>query len=270
MAISVNTNLAAMSASRQVARASSDLQSSMERLSSGLRINRAADDAAGLGISSRMRGTVSALDQAGRNAQDAISMVQTADGAVGSVQGVLTRIRDLALQYNNGVYSAEDQASITAEVAQLSAELTRLSGTAFNGKALFGGGTAASFQIGVDATDTITLDQVDALTAIGSVVADFVANGATTTTLTDLDTAINDITRSRSTLGALQNRMSMTIDGLNNYKDNLIAAKSRIEDVDVASEMSNFTRLQIRQQAGVSMLAQANQAPNIVLSLLGR
>ncbi len=268
MGISINTNLAALGASRQVARASNDLQNSMERLSSGLRINRAADDAAGLGIASRMRGTLSGLEQAERNAHDAVSMVQTADGAVGSVQGVLTRIRDLALQYNNGVYSAEDQASITAEVAQLSAELTRLASTDFNGKAIFGSGTAATFQIGTDSSDTIDLDQVDLDTIIGSTVSDFVANGASSSTLTDLDTAINDVTKSRSTLGAMQNRLGMTIDGLGTYRDNLLAAKSRIEDVDVASEMANFTRLQIRQQAGVAMLAQANQAPSIALALL--
>ncbi len=259
MGISINTNLAANIAARNVGAASSSLATSMERLSSGLRINKAADDAAGLGIASRMRGTLSALDQADRNAQDAISLVQTADGALGDVQKVLNRMRDLALQKNNDVYSTEDVDAIDAESDQLAQELTRLSGTEFNGQALFGTSGCLTFQIGANATDTIDYAKVD-LSSVVSL--------SSSSTVGDLDTAIQGVTAARSTIGAMQNRLSITVDGIGTYRDNLLAAKSRIEDVDVANEMANFTKLQIRQQAAVSMLAQANQSPSIALALL--
>ncbi len=267
MGISVNTNLAAITSARNVGRLTAQLEQSMERLSSGLRINKAADDAAGMGIAARMRGTLSGLEQAERNSQDAISMVQTSDGAMAGVQQVLTRVRDLALQFQNGAYSAADRASITAEVAQLSTELGRIiSSTSFNGISLLGGaGIAATFQIGTASNDTLALNQIDVGAAVGSVVSDFVTG---TVDLDALGAAIDNVTNSRSSLGAIQNRLQVTIDGLGTYRDNLLAAKSRIEDVDMAEEMATLTRLQIRQQAGVAMLAQANQAPSIALSLL--
>ncbi len=259
--LSINTNLPSIVAGRNVNSAASQLSKSMERLSSGLRINRAADDAAGLGIASRMRGTLSALDQAERNAQDAISLVQTADGALGDFQRVLSRMRDLALQKNNDVYSTADLDAINAESDQLAQELSRLSSTDFNGQTLFGTSGCLTFQIGANTADTIEYAKVD---VSGIVSLD------STATIGDLDTAIQTVTAARSSIGAMQNRLDITISGIGTYRDNLTSAKSRIEDVDVADEMATFTRLQIRQQAAVSMLAQANQAPSIILSLLGR
>lgn len=271
MALRINTNVEAFNAHRNLTSTSNALAKSMEKLSSGLRINRAADDAAGLGISEKMRAQISGLSQASRNAQDGISLVQTAEGSLQEFHSILDRIRDLAVQYNNGIYATADKAAMTAEVAQLSAELTRLIGsTSFNGIALLSGtGVMATLQIGANNGETITVAAVNVNTALGSAIASFASAGVSTTIdINAIQSAIDSISTTRATFGAVQNRLEHAVNSLGVYQENLQAAESRIRDVDMAEEMSNFTRLQILQQSGVAMLAQANQSPQSVLALL--
>ena len=272
MGLRINTNVEAFNAHRNLTGTANKLQKSMERLSSGLRINTAADDAAGLGISERMRGQISGLGQATRNAQDGISLVQTAEGAMQEMHAILHRVRDLAIQYQNGVNGVPAQQAITAEVAQLSAEVTRMSGAAsFNGINLLqpNGGILATLQVGPNATasDTLAVPDVDVATDLGTVLTDFQA-GTMATVIADLDTAIDALSANRATFGAIQNRLEYTINSLGIYQENLMAAESRIRDVDMAAEMTQMTKLQILQQSGTAMLAQANQSSQSVLSLL--
>jgi flagellin len=253
----------------------------MERLSSGFRINSAADDAAGLGISERMRGQINGLAQAQRNAQDGISLVQTAEGALQEFHSILHRIRDLAVQYNNGVYDGQSKAAITAEVSQLNAELNRMIGVAnFNGIPLLSGtvGQAmATLQIGANNGETLVIAAVNAngimasggATGVNGEIASFAAaTVGQVINLRNIDNAINQFSNLRATFGAIQNRLEHTINALGIYQENLSSAESRIRDVDMAAEMTNFTRLQILQQSGTAMLAQANQLSASVLSLL--
>jgi flagellin len=249
----------------------------MERLSSGYRINRAGDDAAGLGISEKMRAQINGVAQATRNSQDGISMVQTAEGALQEFHAILHRIRDLAVQYNNGIYATADKAAITAEVAQLSAELTRMITVAnFNGIALLTGDTVtspimATLQVGANNGEIITLPTVNAGVVLGTEIRDFADGTITVGSVVDiaaLDLAIEGIASTRAIFGSVQNRLEHTVASLQVYQENLMAAESRIRDVDMAAEMTNFTRLQILQQSGTAMLAQANQASASVLSLL--
>ena len=272
MGLRINTNVEAFNAHRNLTGTANKLQKSMERLSSGLRINTAADDAAGLGISERMRGQISGLGQATRNAQDGISLVQTAEGAMQEMHAILHRVRDLAIQYQNGVNGVPAQQAITAEVAQLSAEVTRMIGAAsFNGINLLqpNGGILATLQVGPNATasDTLGVPDVDVATDLGTVLTDFQA-GTMATVIADLDTAIDALSANRATFGAIQNRLEYTINSLGIYQENLMAAESRIRDVDMAAEMTQMTKLQILQQSGTAMLAQANQSSQSVLSLL--
>jgi flagellin len=271
MSLSVQTNIAAMDAHRNLVGTTGALQQSMERLSSGYRINRAADDAAGLAISQKLEAQVGGLDQAQRNAQDAVSLVQTADGAMNEVQSMLQRVRDLAVEYNNGTLSASDQASITNEVAQLCAEIGRISSqTKFNGIALLSGGASITFQVGADDGETIT---VSARSLFGSG-ASFDVDSAvfnfsgSTVTIASIDAAINSVSTARSTFGAVQNRLQHTLNNLATYQENLSASESQIRDTDMASEMVNFTKLQVLSQAGTAMLAQANSQSQSVLRLL--
>jgi flagellin len=271
MSLSVQTNIAAMDAHRNLVGTTSALQQSMQRLSSGYRINKAADDAAGLAISQKLQAQVGGLDQAQRNAQDAVSLVQTADGAMNEVQSMLQRVRDLAVQYNNGTLSSSDQAAITNEVAQLCAEVSRIAGqTKFNNIALLSGGGAITFQVGADDGETIT---VNARSLFGSG-ASFDINSAvfnfsgSTVTLASIDSAISSVSTARSTFGAVQNRLQHTLNNLATYQENLSASESQIKDVDMAAEMVNFTKLQVLQQAGTSMLSQANSQSQGVLRLL--
>jgi flagellin len=271
MALRIHNNIEAFNAHRQLVGSSSAMAKSMERLSSGFRINRAADDAAGLAISEKLRAQVGGLQQAQRNAQDAVSLVQTAEGALTEVHAMLQRVRDLAVQYTNGTLSASDKAAITAEVAQLSAEVTRIgSQTKFNGISLLTGGATITFQVGVNDGNTITT--AAAVLAGGSTadvdnaIFNFASQGANV--LASIDTAIANVSDTRSTFGAIQNRLEHTLTDLASYEENLTASESRIRDVDMASEMVTFTKFQILQQAGTSMLAQANAAPQSVLSLL--
>ncbi|HEX7083889.1 MAG TPA: flagellin [Gaiellaceae bacterium] len=271
MSLSVQTNIAAMDAHRNLLNTTGLLQQSMERLSSGYRINKAADDAAGLAISQKLQAQVGGLDQAQRNAQDAVSLVQTADGAMNEVQSMLQRVRDLAVQYNNGTLSTSDKAAITNEVAQLCEEVNRIaSQTKFNNIALLSGGGAITFQVGADDGESIT---VNALKLFGSgstfkIDSNVFNFPSGTVTLQSIDDAIDSVSTARSTFGAVQNRLQHTLNNLATYEENLSASESQIRDVDMASEMVNFTKLQVLQQAGTSMLSQANSQSQSVLRLL--
>ena len=271
MSLSVQTNIEAFDAHRNLVNTANQLSNSMQKLSSGYRINKAADDAAGLAISEKLSAQVSGLTQAQQNAQSAVNLVQTADGAMGEVTSMLQRVRDLAVEYNNGTLSASDQAAITAEVAQLCNEISSIgTDTQFNGIALLTGTAAITFQVGANDGETISTSAVKLFGsgssyAVDSAVFNF---SGSTISLSALDTAIENVSNDRATFGAVQNRLQHTLNNLGNYQENLSASESSIKDVDMASEMVNFTKLQVLQQAGMSVLAQANQAPQSVLSLL--
>jgi flagellin len=270
MSLRVQNNVEAFNAHRQLMGTSDRLAKSMERLSSGYRINRAGDDSAGLAISEKLRSQIGGLAQAQRNSYDAISLVQTAEGALQEVHSMLQRVRDLAVQFNNGTLSTADKAAITAEVAQLSAQISRIgSDTKFNGTALLTGSATLTFQVGADDAQTLSVSGVQLFGSGSTYKVDssiFTFSG--TVTLASIDTAIENVSSARGTFGAVQNRLEHTIANLAIYQENLTASESRIRDVDMASEMVTFTKLQILQQAGTSMLAQANLAPQGVLSLL--
>jgi flagellin len=271
MSLRIQTNIEAMDAHRNLVGTSNQLSASMERLSSGYRINKAADDAAGLAISEKLSAQVSGLDQAQRNAQDAVSLVQTADGAMNEVQSMLQRVRDLAVEYNNGTLSTSDKAAITNEVAQLCAEINRIAGqTRFNNIALLSGGGTITFQVGADDGETVAVNALKLFGSgtgysIDSSIFDFKGS---TVVLSSIDTAIDNVSTARSTFGAVQNRLQHTLNNLATYEENLSASESQIKDVDMAAEMVNFTKLQVLQQAGTSMLSQANQSQQSVLKLL--
>jgi flagellin len=266
MALRVNTNVEAFNAHRNLAQTSTALSKSMEKLSSGMRINRAADDAAGLAISEGMRAQIRGTAQATRNAQDGISLVQTAEGSLNEMHSILQRVRELAVQYGNGTLSTTDQAKITAEVAQLTAELVRIrDSSTFNGITLFSSSAATTITIQVGGLQN--LDSASNTNRIG-VTTNALDFSTISMDVSQIDTAIASVSTVRSDLGAKQNRLENAVDNLGVYQENLTSAESRIRDVDVASEMVNFTRLQILSQSGTAMLAQANQAPQSVLSLL--
>jgi len=259
----INTNVAAMSAHRNLSKTGVNLGKSIERLSSGLRINRAGDDAAGLVISQKLRAESSGLKQSVRNAQDGISFVQTAEGALDEVGAMLNRQRDLVIQARNGTQDTNSIAAIQAEFNALSGAIADVGAdTKFAGKTVFSA-TAVNFQVGNADGDQINVTTgVVGHTAAGSTVTDAGVLGA-------LDTDIAAISTTRGSLGATQNRLESTVRNLSVTSENLAAAESRIRDVDVAEEMMSFTRSQILQQAGTSMLAQANGVSQSALSLLG-
>jgi flagellin len=285
MGLRIQNNVEAFNAHRQLTGTAAKAAKSMEKLSSGYRINRAADDAAGLAISEKMRGQIGGLAQAQRNAQDGVSLVQTAEGALTEVHSMLQRVRDLKVQYSNGTLDTSDKEAISAEVKQLATEIGKIrSDTEFNGiKLLDGtGGTSGSisFQVGANAGESISVTTKDitasatsagmaALQTVGSAATDAAASTAFAgVTLDNIDDAIEKVSSLRAGFGAVQNRLEHRLNNLASYQENLVASESRIRDVDMASEMVDFTKLQILQQAGTSMLAQANQAPQSVLSLL--
>ncbi len=264
MSLVINSNIAAMDAHRNLVNSSNAMSKSMQRLSSGLRINSAADDAAGLAISQSLTGQVNGLDQAQRNAQDGISLVQTADGTLNNVQQMLQRVRELAVQYNTGTLSQGDKDAISSEVGQLASEIDRIGQSAqFNKQTLFSAATTVSFQVGANDGEQISVD----LTAMGTLVPDSKTSFCLVS-LASIDTEIDAVSSQRAGLGAVQNRLQYALDNLATYEQNLTAARSSIQDVDMASEMTNYTKEQILQQAGTSMLAQANQSPQSVLKLL--
>ena len=268
MSLRIQNNVEAFNAQRQLVSNSDKLGKAMEKLSSGFRINRAGDDAAGLAISEKLRGQIGGLGQASRNASDAVSLVQTAEGALNEVHSMLQRVRELAVQYKNGTLSSNDQLAIQSEVNQLKAEIERIgTDTEFNGtKLLNAASTTVSFQVGAGDGQQITVATVSIGAQVAQGVYQLTTSGATD--IAQIDTAINNISAARATFGAVQNRLEHTISNLASYQENLTASESRIRDADMASEMVKFTKFQILQQAGTSMLAQANQAPQSVLSLL--
>jgi flagellin len=264
MGLMINTNIEAYDAHRNLVNTENQLSKSMQRLSSGLRINSASDDAAGLAISQKLTGQVNGLAQAQRNAQDGVSLVQTAEGSLNQVHAMLQRVRELAVQYNNGTLASSDQGAIQSEVNQLQSEIARIGSTAqFNGIALFSGSTTISFQVGANDGEVISVATQAMTSIVGTI------SLGTSSTLSTIDGFINAVSAQRATFGAVQNRLQYTLDNLSTYQENLSASLSRIRDVDMASEMVNFTKEQILQQAGTSMLAQANSAPQSVLKLLG-
>jgi flagellin len=263
MSLRINTNVEAFNAHRNLEGTSNKLAKSMERLSSGFRINRAADDAAGLAISEKLRGQIGGLNQARRNVQDGISLVQTAEGSLTEVHSMLQRSRELAVQYANGTLARADRTAIASEVDQLSAEIARIRDTAqFNGIRLLDRTQTITFQVGANDGEQITASSSDLNTAAPRI------DLTRTSALADIDRAIGAVSDMRSSFGAVQNRLEHTYNNLSVYQENLSASESRIRDVDMAAEMVNFTKNNILQQAGTSMLAQAQQAPQAVLSLL--
>jgi len=274
----INTNMASLNAQRNLSTSSLAMQKSLQKLSSGFRINSASDDAAGLAISEKLRGQVRGSQQAQRNAQDGISLLQTAEGALNETHSILQRMRELAVQASNGTLVAEDHAAVTTEMNELSNEIDRIgNSTQFNTTQLLDGSfTAVDLQIGPnDATDTnqkltIQIAQMDA-TGLGVDTGniDTSTTAAATVTIQTIDDAINSVSSQRSSIGAWQNRLDHTINNLSIGAENMTAAESRIRDVDMAKEMSTFTKNQILNQASIAMLAQANQAPQSILKLLG-
>lgn len=257
MGVRINTNIEALNAQRNLGLTATAYSKSVEKLSSGLRINRAADDAAGLGISETLRSQVNGLNQAIRNAQDGISLVQTGEGALNEVSSMLQRIRELAVQYNNGTNDAAAQASIQAEADALQTTISSIgSNTKFNGIALLAAGSVV-LQVGANAGETQTVTTTDLDTSAADV-----------TDLSSIDAVIADVSTQRAAFGAAQNALEHTVNSLGVASENFSASESRIRDLDVAAEMVNFTKSQILQQAGTAILAQANQAPNSILALL--
>jgi len=276
MALTVNTNIASINAQRNLSLTQVSLGKSLERLSSGLRINRAGDDAAGLAISENMRAQIRSMNQAMRNANDGVSLVQTAEGSLNEVSNVLTRMRELATQAATGTINSDQRSYIDAEFTQLKNEINRIASSAeFNGSKLLDGTSATySFQVGAgnSANDTIAVSISAAGTSnIGVSTASLAGNSGASASaaLGAIDAAISSVSNIRGTLGAVQNRLQSTINNLQVYSENLSAAESRIRDVDVAAETAALTRAQILSQAGTAILAQANQTPQSALQLLG-
>ncbi|GAA3531384.1 flagellin N-terminal helical domain-containing protein [Nocardioides daeguensis] len=274
MGLRINQNIEATNAYRNLSVTQGQLSKSMEKLSSGFRINRAADDAAGLAISEGLRSQVGGLKTAVRNAQDGISVVQTAEGAMTEVHAILQRVRDLAVQGANDSNNAAARGNINTEIDQLGDELTRIAAsTNFNGTKLLNGSTASlNFQVGAGSTaaeDVIAVNLTD-LSALGATIKglNVTDNASGLAAITAVDTEIGNVSTARANLGAYQNRLEHTIANVNVAIENLSASESRIRDTDMASEMMSFTKSQILSQAGTAMLAQANSAPNGVLQLL--
>lgn len=269
----INHNISSYNTQRQLSFNNTQQGKSLEKLSSGYRINRAADDAAGLAISEKMRNQIRGLEQASRNALDGISLIQTAEGALNETHAMLQRMAELYTQAANETLTSTDAAKIDAEVSQLAQQIDAIaSQTQFNTKHLLDGNiTAITFQVGANAGETIsvTLAAADAAAlSIGTLTALDGTNSVATANLTLVQNAIDSVSGLRSDLGAVQNRLEHTINNLGTTSENLQAAESRIRDVDMAKEMSEFTKNNILQQAATAMLAQANQQPQGVLQLL--
>ena len=274
----INTNVAAMNTYSRLTAANTAKSNSLAKLSSGSRINKAGDDAAGLAISEKMKSQIGGLTQAKRNAQDGISLVQTAEGALNESHSILERMRDLAVQGGNGTLTTDDRTSINKELKALHEELTRISKTTeFNTKQVFSQDikkvVAFTFQIGANSGQTlsVSVSAMDGTSLLGSALADFKLDDKgknAGTMISNIDNAIATVSGQRATLGAVQNRLEHTINNLTATNENLSDANSRIRDVDMAEEMMTFTKSNILSQAATSMLAQANAMPNSVLNLL--
>ena len=283
MSLSILTNTSAMDTNRNLVASSNAVSTAMQRLSSGLRINTAADDAAGYAISQGLTSQVNGFDQASRNVGDAVSMVQTAESSLNNTQSMLQRVRELAVQYQNGDLSSTDKTDIQNEVNQLTQEVDRQRGAVtFNGINLLNGTAGSSagvtFQVGANSGDTLSASFADVEGSTGLGVTGFswsqAASGGAVfdlsqaNALSTLDAAIGNVSNQAATLGAVQNRLQYTSDAISSTEENLSASNSRIQDVDMASEMTTLTQQQILQQAGTAMLAQANSQPQLVLKLL--
>jgi flagellin len=284
MSLSILTNVAAMQTQHNLLNSSNAVATSMQRLSSGLRINSAADDAAGYAISEGLTSQVNGLTQASSNTNDAVSMVQTASSSVNNVQSMLQRIYELGVQYNNGTNSSTDKSDIQAEVNQLTQEIDRQKTSSnFNGINLLngtaGGSGTVTFQVGANSGDNLsaTFSDIEGTSGLGGL--GFSWAGASTggtvidlsqsTALTSLTNAINNMSSMAATLGAVQNRLQYTSDAIASTEQNLTSTNSQIKDVNMAQEMTNMTQQQILEQAGTSMLAQANSQPQLILKLIG-
>jgi flagellin len=264
MSLRVNTNIAAMNAYRNLNVTEGQMGKSLEKLSSGFRINRAADDAAGLVNSEKLRSQVNGLKVASRNAQDAVSVAQTAEGALNEVHSILQRMRDLSVQKANvGGNGTAASTALDDEYAELASEVARIgTSTKFNGQVLLDGSYSGTFQVGADDSDTVSLGVTLDLGAVST------ALGTTAGTIATVDTQIDLVSAARGKIGATQNRIEHTIANLGVAIENLSASESRVRDTDVAQEMTAFSRSQILSQAGTAMLAQANQSSQGVLQLL--
>ncbi len=281
MSLSILTNTTAMETHANLLASSDAVSTAMQRLSSGLRINTAADDAAGYAISQGLTAQVNGLDQASRNVGDAVSMVSTAEASLNNIQSMLQRMRELAVQYQNGSLQSSDQTAIQQEVDQLTNEISRQVGSVqFNGQNLLNGtagtpGVGVTYQVGANAGDALVayFPNIQGSMTLGftwgSAGSVFSLANLGAAALSNLDLAINNISAEAATLGAIQNRLQYTSDAISATETNLSASNSRIKDVDMASEMTKMTQEQILQQAGTSMLAQANAQPQMVLKLLG-
>lgn len=278
MPITVLTNTASLNAQRNLNKTSQSLQANYARLSSGMRINSAGDDAAGLAISEGLKSQIRSLGQAERNANDGVSLLQTAEGAMNENSGILIRMRELAMQASTGTLGATERGHIQTEFSELTNEIDRIANvTQFNGQALLDGSNATfDFQVGIGTTanDTISATMVDLTAAnYGANATDLTGLDVSTAAgaqaaLTSLDTAIADTSAARAGLGATQNRLTVTVSNLQSTRENLSAANSRIRDVDVAEESAAMTRNNVLMQAGVAVLSQANQLPSMAMSLL--
>lgn len=273
MAVYVNTNVASLNSQRNLSNATNNLQTSFERLSSGKRINSAADDAAGLQIGSRLESQVSGLNQASRNANDGISMAQTAEGALDETTNMLQRMRVLSIQSANGSNSDADRNALQSEFNELQTEITRVSAdTTFGGEKLLDGSYDAEIQVGADANQVIALKMTTSMDAttlgVGSAAANITTAAGAQASIELLDTALQTVTGTRADLGAKQNRFSSTIRNISNIAENVAASKSRIVDTDFAAESAKLAQTQVQQQAASSMLSQANQSSQVALSLL--
>ena len=263
----INTNMSSLKINNSMNKAESAMNKSIEKLSSGLRINRAADDAAGLAISEKMKAQIRGYDVAKRNINDGISMVQTAEGAMVEIQDMVQRLRELTVQGTNGTYTSTDTANLQAEANELLAQINEIATkTDFNGvKLLSATGTTKSIQVGLNAGDVIEIKSVNVKTdGLGIDNLD-VTN---TDSLAKLDKAIDDISKARATLGATQNRLEHTLNNVTNVSENISAAKSRITDADMAKEMAEYTKNQVLVQAGISIASQANQNASLVTQLI--
>ena len=269
----INHNIAALNTYRQLTTNTTNTSKSLEKLSSGLRINRAGDDAAGLAISEKMRGQIRGLDQASRNASDGISLIQTAEGALNETHSILQRMRELAVQSASDTNTDDDRAEIQKEINQLTSEITRIStDTEFNTQKLLNGSFGGKiFQIGANSGQTVSLS-IDNMSAaslgVGSGDINLSSQADASTAITTIDTAIKTVSSTRALLGAMQNRLEHTVNNLGTTSENLSASESRIRDVDMAKEMMEFTKNNILSQASQAMLAQANAQPQSVLQLL--
>lgn len=274
MGLRIATNVGSMNAQRQLQRATESLNRNFEHLSTGKRIARAADDAAGLGISARLTAQVRSVDQAVRNASDGISLVQTAEGGLGEIESSLVRMRELAVQASNGTLSTTDRANLQTEFAQIKNNVDQIaSSTSFNGTSLLNSSSTLTLQVGAGTTagvDTLGVTLTSATASSLSIgTLDIGSSGDPSAAIVAIDTAINTVTTARGQFGAVQNRLNATISNLQVRSESLSAANSRILDVDVAAETALLTKNSILQQSALSILGQANVQPQAALRLLG-